>query len=118
MSLFGDIPILFINMDRHPDRLGHITSKLSEVANVYHRIPGVDGSILAKQSKNKKLEFEMSGMQYQITHASTNIPHKIGCLMSHLECFKFIKDNEYDICIIMEDDLNFTYSDKWEQRKK
>lgn len=114
MSVFGDIPVLFVNMDKHIGRREHIINILESGANEYHRIPGVNGAELVKKVKNDNIRFEMEGIEYDITHAETKKAHVIGCLLSHLNGFKFAMDNDYDIFVMMEDDIDIKYINKWD----
>jgi GR25 family glycosyltransferase involved in LPS biosynthesis len=114
MTLFGDIPVLYINMDKHINRKDHILNILESGARIYHRIPGVNGSDLANKVQNNNIQIEMECIQYDITHEATKKAHVIGCLMSHLNGFKFAMDNEYDIFVVIEDDLNMKYKAKWD----
>ncbi len=98
--------VLLINLKSRPDRLKNTKVFLDKYNIEYELIEAVDGNsdkqvaeIYNKVSKNPLRSFERNGKV--VTKG------KIGCLMSHLKCYKMIRDNDWDRTLILEDDVLF-----------
>lgn len=75
--------IYYINLDERPDRKNHIESQLLSMnvdMNKVKRIPGIHHSVKS-----------------------------VGCTMAHLECLYDFQKNNYNTCLILEDDFTFKY---------
>jgi glycosyl transferase family 25 len=77
--LINKIPVMYINLERRPDRKMHVINELKKV--------GVEDPICFKA-----IELENGAL---------------GCSMSHLKCVENAKKNNYDYVLICEDDVEF-----------
>lgn len=82
-----DIPVLYINLDKRPDRKIHIENQLSPPSWKHvHRIEAVDTS---------------SSSGY------------FGCVLSHLKALQYAKQMDWDEVIIFEDDFEWVAKEKF-----
>jgi GR25 family glycosyltransferase involved in LPS biosynthesis len=106
------IPILYINLDRSIIRNNKMIDKLSNLNVIYERISGVDAQNI---SKNALIEGEYDDMKY---HIKKNIKLKPGAkeiaiILSHIKALNKIIEKDFDIAVIIEDDLSFQYINNW-----
>ena len=80
-----DIPVLYINLDKRPDRKIHIENQLKGFKNV-ERIPAIDTS-------------KTNGYE--------------GCVLSHITALEKAKKEKLPQVIIMEDDFEWVNKDKF-----
>jgi GR25 family glycosyltransferase involved in LPS biosynthesis len=110
-----DVPILYINLDRSLSRNSKMIESLGKISNNYERISGFDSQNI---DKNAQKEGEWDGMKYTIKpHKKYNPRAKeIAIILSHMKALKKIIDNNYEMAIIMEDDLSFQYIEDWNKK--
>lgn len=93
-----DLPIFYINMDKHSDRRDFITQQLIGVKNVV-RVPGVVMNNELYSSYNTKLS-----------------KPELGCFLAHIKALEqFLKTN-LEKALIIEDDACFKLSSLWPER--
>jgi GR25 family glycosyltransferase involved in LPS biosynthesis len=54
-----------------------------------------------------KVEFQKLNLNFEIFKAIKNNNGALGCTLSHIECLKMAKNNNFDYCMICEDDAEF-----------
>ena len=110
---------LIINLPRSTDRKATLDTRLNPYFEEYHIIEGVDGSRLfetdyvTELSKSLNIPFcnllpsyfmdRKNFMSY--CRNEQKIINKVGCLLSHLKCLKYIVDNNISHALILEDDF-------------
>lgn len=105
--------IYWINLDRSPDRRTHMENILKEpefkhVKN--QRIPAIDGKTanipsFFNSEENEKINKIQSNTEY-------------GCLLSHLETIRTFSETNYNIALILEDDISLDFKPYWEKSIK
>ena len=116
------IEILLINLKRRNDRRKKFLDKYNKIFNKTDKnitkyynltiIDGVDGNkkkIINKYKDNtyKKHNLKNSDNDYWNRNINNG---EIGCMLSHIKCWKYIIDNEIPIAIIIEDDAYIEYN--------
>lgn len=66
----------------------------------YHWIEGIDGSALSNDAINQCYD-KVGGLKFYSTPLSRG---EIGCYLSHLKCYEFMKRHKIASAVIMEDD--------------
>jgi GR25 family glycosyltransferase involved in LPS biosynthesis len=79
--------IYCINLERRPDRRENALIEFSKIDEEFEFFTGIDGSLLNVKSKIK--------------------PGHVGCVLSHLNLYKKIKEEDNEIVLITEDDVIF-----------
>ena len=97
--------IYWINLDRSSDRRENMKKIFKD--NVFNGIPnerftGIDG---IKINMNEKFEH----------HDSNQPPGVYGCLLSHLETIRKFNNSNYNIALIMEDDITLEFKQYWKK---
>lgn len=100
MDVPMQIPILVINLDQSPDRLGDIARKLDSMGLSFERIVAVDGSTLTEE--RKRGVYRKRFWRRELTAG------EIGCYLSHLKAMRYMLEKKMDKAIILEDDLDLT----------
>lgn len=59
-----------------------------------------------------KAEFKKLNLNFEIFKAIKNNNGALGCTLSHIECLKIAKNNNYEYCMICEDDAEFYIDNK------
>jgi GR25 family glycosyltransferase involved in LPS biosynthesis len=108
------IPILYINLDRSIDRNEKMVTQLNNFNVQYERISGIDAANIEKNAlKNNNGEKcgVCDGIKYYIKKDIIFNPQQkhIAIILSHMKALKKIIENNFEIAIIMEDDLSFQY---------
>ena len=93
-----DIPVLYINMDKHKERRKFIEAQLNGVTSVT-RVPGV----LVTDKKHKPLP----------PHSVTN--GELGCAMAHRNAWQTFMDKDWEKVLILEDDASLKLSSRWRE---
>ena len=95
-------PILYINLDKSINRNNNINSVFEKHKIIkFNRISAFDGILRQNEYIKSNLKIDNRDIH----------PSEYGCLISHLLCYKyFIENIKEDICLILEDDINFNYS--------
>jgi GR25 family glycosyltransferase involved in LPS biosynthesis len=97
--------IYWINLDRSPDRRENMEKMFKD--DVFSGIPneritGIDGLTI-----NMKDKFE--------EYDSKKPPGVYGCLLSHFETIRKFNNSNYDIALIMEDDITLEFKKYWKK---
>jgi FkbM family methyltransferase len=94
-----DVPVLYINMDKHKERRKFLEAQLEGVANVT-RVPGV----LVTDRKHHPLP----------PHSVTN--GELGCAMAHRNAWQtFVDNKDWEKVLILEDDASLKLSSRWRE---
>jgi GR25 family glycosyltransferase involved in LPS biosynthesis len=103
-----DIPILYVNLDRSENRNIRMVEELNKLNVKYYRIQGVDSKNI---NKNALKEGECQGFKYFIKSNLSFIPRskEIAIILSHLQGLNEIVKNNFEIAVVMEDDISFQY---------
>ena len=94
-------PVLWINLDRFPERKKYMEEQLSYwgIEN-HHRISGVDG--------DEYEEFLKGTLPHNMNKG------EIACVMSHLNAIKyFVEETDLNEVMIMEDDVDLSVARHW-----
>jgi glycosyl transferase family 25 len=92
------IPIFVINLDRSPDRLQRISSRLNELGLTYERVPAIDGKTISKATRDG---FNPKRSWHTYTDSD------MACYLSHLKALSIIAQREISRAIVLEDDAIF-----------
>lgn len=113
--------ILYINLDRRPDRNEHINNQLTKIKwnGVTERISGIDGRLLNLNDVTHLIGSRASNEANnteKITFAPGSYMTKgaVGCALSHREAWINILNHNHDKVLILEDDIYF--DDKFNER--
>jgi len=93
-----DLPIFYINMDKHIDRKEYMTKQLVGVKKVI-RVPGV----LINDEISSKYIFTLSKPE-------------LGCFLAHIKALQEFLHSHFEKALILEDDACFKLSSLWNQR--
>ncbi|RRZ90939.1 glycosyltransferase family 25 protein [Erwinia sp. 198] len=91
----SNIAIFVINLPVSTDRLQSMQKQLAAVGKEFITIKAVDGSKIA----DDEFFFYKREVSYAITKG------EVGCAMSHLKAYKQLLDSDYDLALILEDDV-------------
>ena len=95
-----DVPVLYINMDKHTERRKSMEAQLEGVTSVT-RVPGV----LVTDKKYQPLP------PYSVTKG------ELGCTMAHRNAWQTFMDNkDWEKVLILEDDAALRLSSRWKKR--
>lgn len=110
-----NIPILYINLDRTQMRNDKMVDKLNKLKANFERISGIDSQYINKNALKKG---ECAGMKYNIKDNIIFKPKskEIAIILSHMKALNKIIENNWEIAIIMEDDLSFQYIPNWNDK--
>ncbi len=90
-----------INLDRAPDRLAAMESRLAALGLPFARVPAVDGRRLAFPHP------DFSEPSYKLLHGRRTSPAEVGCYLSHVACARAFLEGDADLALILEDDAAF-----------
>lgn len=94
---------LVINLDRSPDRLSQIATRLQEQALPWQRVPAVEGKLL---DLDREAFVDLAG--YRRLHGKGLNPAEVGCYLSHAACWKaLLDDTSATHALVLEDDCQF-----------
>lgn len=94
-----DVPVLYINMDKHKKRRKFIEAQLEGVTSVT-RVPGV----LVTDKKHRPLP----------PHSVTK--GELGCAMAHRNAWQtFLGNKDWEKVLILEDDASLKLSSRWRE---
>ena len=109
-----NIPVFYINLDRSKDRKIRLEKQLSKYFSNYNRISGIDGNNLKPNIfKNSFDDINYDFTDFKNWDKRAKPESVIGTLLSHMKAIRQINKLNYDYAIIMEDDLDFKYKNKW-----
>ena len=100
--------IYWINLDRSIDRKNKMENILKQINIQNTRITAVDGSKISDSElynnyNNKSYEFGRSKIEY-------------ACLLSHLNTIKEFSNSNYELALILEDDISLEYVKYWDKK--
>ncbi len=99
-----DLNIVYINLDRRPERKKNIESELKRLGLKGTRISAVDGQSLTAEEK----DYWMDRKNFNtLTRNEDRVFGRVGCYLSHLKAMKYALDNNIDKLLILEDDCRF-----------
>jgi glycosyl transferase family 25 len=89
-----------INLDRSPDRLAWMSSRLQTLGINPVRVPAVDGKQLSKETLNRwdSVRHPQFGMG----------PGEVACFLSHRRVWEIISDGKDDWGLVAEDDIHIS----------
>lgn len=90
--------VLYINLDRSPDRREHMEAVLSDLGLPYERVAGIEGA------KMKPDPVIIDPDDYARCHGRKVRPGEIGCYVSHIKAMERFLETRADYGLIMEDD--------------
>jgi GR25 family glycosyltransferase involved in LPS biosynthesis len=106
--------ILYINLDRRPDRKEHIEKELKKInwSGKIERISAVDGRKLVQDDlinllDNSAIEQFMDTTDRQFAPGSYMSKGAAGCALSHRKCWENILYGNDERVLILEDDIRF-----------
>ena len=106
--------ILYINLDRRPDRKKHVEKQLSKInwTGKVERISAVDGreldlSTLTSLFTQKALNEASTTEKVDFKHGQYMTRGAIGCSLSHRKAWLNILNNDDEKVLILEDDIEF-----------
>jgi GR25 family glycosyltransferase involved in LPS biosynthesis len=103
-----DLNILYINLDRRPERRQNIEHELSRLGLCGTRIRAVDGSTMS----DEQVDYWMQKTNFNtMSRNPDKVMGKVGCMLSHLKALKYAIDNNFDNVLILEDDAKFIIKD-------
>ena len=117
----SDFHILYINLDRRPERMNNIEKQFSKLnlLNRVTRISAIDGqqidshvNELAEEfntipsKMNSKFWLNRSNFK-TMCRDSTRVMGRVGCYLSHLRAIKYAQNNQLLPVLIFEDDCIF-----------
>lgn len=103
-----EIPIIYINLERSQRRKHQMTNCLDKFDVKYYRIEAIDSQ---KIKKNEILNGSIDGYKYTVKNNIILKPREkeIAIILSHMKALNFICDNNFEISVIIEDDISFQY---------
>ena len=105
-----DIPIYYINMDKDKDRNENMKINLEKYSSNFKRISAINGKKISDLRGD-----EIDGIKFKVPkNRKRPTRNEMGCLLSHIKTIEQIEKDNNDIAIIFEDDIEFTYIDKWD----
>jgi GR25 family glycosyltransferase involved in LPS biosynthesis len=113
--------ILYINLDRRPDRNDHIHQQLQKInwTGDVERISAIDGRQLDLNSishliSNRASQEASNTQKIEFAPGSYMTKGAVGCALSHREAWNAILNGHHDKVLILEDDIRFddNFNDK------
>lgn len=99
-----DLQILYINLDRRPERKKNIENELKRLGLNGIRISAVDGQSLTSNEK----DYWMDRKNFNtLTRNESRVFGRVGCYLSHLKAMKYALDHNIDQLLLLEDDCKF-----------
>ena len=89
------VAIFIINLPASTDRLDFMQSQLRSINTQFTIIEAVDGS----KFDNAELSTVKKAVSYAITKG------EVGCALSHLKAYEKLTESDYDMALILEDDV-------------
>lgn len=109
-EMLATTPVFLVNMDKCTDRLALSTKRITDAGfQKIHRWSAVDArdgadTLTQAWSRHGSPLFNPSDKEF------VSYPGKQGCMLSHLDIWKHIIDNEIPNAIVFEDDVEFHQS--------
>ena len=102
------IPVLYINLDRSPERRATIEAQLRSVKVLGERVSGFDGRKIDDRTHT------IDGVSISCDFTGLT-PCELGCTASHLKAIKRAFEMNVDKVLICEDDVSFESMGVWPQ---
>ena len=112
-SLFENMGIYYINLDRSRDRRRNIESMCQRHGINAERFPAVDGKLLDLEDPKYQKALKKIKWWFLIENRK-NVGH-FGCYLSHMSIFKKFLQTDKQYCFILEDDAEFITSNLKEE---
>lgn len=105
-----DFSIIYINLNRRPDKKLHIENQLEKVGltEKAHRLPAVDGKLLSDEEKEKQI---LKFMTQRPVKYKDRLLGRIGCYHSHKRALECALEAGVENILILEDDVCFIKKD-------
>jgi len=103
-----NIPVLYINLDKNPDRNEFMKGQFKKYGIKAERVKGVYG----KELSNKDLSGPQDEIQF-VNYYKKLTPGEVGCDLAHLRALKIAYDRKYPLTMILEDDCCFDLLPFW-----
>jgi len=107
-SLFDNMAIYYINLDRSRDRRNNIESMCQRHGLNPERFPAVDGKLLNLDDPKYQKALKKIKWWFLIENRK-NVGH-FGCYLSHMSIFEKFLQTDKQYCFILEDDAEFITS--------
>ena len=99
-----ELKILYINLDRRPDRKQNIQNELSRLGLKGTRISAVDGKTFSPEEQ----DYWMDRKNFNtLSRIPERVFGRVGCYLSHLKALKYALENRIEPLLILEDDCRF-----------
>lgn len=105
MTVFTNIKILIINLNRSPERRMQMEKKLKLLNVPYEFVDAVEGG---KLDTEIVAEIHKNSTEYQKKFRRNLSPSEIGCALSHVKCYEKVVKEKIPFAIILEDDVYIT----------
>lgn len=89
--------VLLINLDREKGRRDFMQHELARRAVQFTRVSAVDGKTASEEELGRLSPEARAGLS----------PGELGCMLSHIECWRRIVDEDLPCGCIIEDDVRF-----------
>lgn len=98
-----NLPVLVINLDREPQRLERMQTRLDTLGIPFNRLPATDGNHLGEVDRNLYYSESLNRRRYHRPLSAA----EIGCYISHLRAWQWLLDHGHERAVILEDDVVF-----------
>lgn len=106
-----NVPVLFINLERSPNRRQDLLTELNIYFHNITRINAVDGNLIKNNLlKNRIQEFHYN---FEDFNEFSNTPGVIGCLLSHYRSLLTVYHRNDEFALVLEDDACLEHITKW-----
>lgn len=96
--------ILYINLDRRPERRRNIEGELKRLGLKGTRISAVDGQSFTPDEQ----DYWMDRKNFNsLSRNPQKVFGRVGCYLSHLKLMKYALDNRIEPLLVLEDDCRF-----------
>ena len=99
--------IYWINLDRSEKRRKNMETILKKINIKNERIPATDGKNISDEELYNNFKFLGEKNASKIEYS---------CLLSHLRTIQKFSESNYNIALILEDDLSLEYSKYWDKK--
>ncbi len=89
-----------INLDRNPERMQEIGSRLESLGIAYERVCAVDGAALSEDERRRSVR----GFRWLCANGERVRGPQIGCALSHKAIYEKMIKEDIPACCILEDD--------------
>jgi glycosyl transferase, family 25 len=96
------LEVYLINLDRSPERLADIATRLARLGILFTRVPAVDGRAMGPPPWEGFVY-----RRYRWRHGKVPNPGELGCYLSHLAAMRRFIDSGREHALILEDDAIF-----------